>query len=109
MRRARLAKLPPVVPDPRGERKFEHYAHVKARPNMARVDRLPPFERALVHFYGVDAVWSHLSADDNSRVPEELGRAEEFWSYWDEERKISEAKSPADDVAASIWGGILGR
>lgn len=110
MRRARVRTLPPVVIDPKTERKFHVYAHQRAKPNMEKLDRLPPFERALVHFYGVDRAWSHLSSDGSQHVPEILGRADEFWAYWSEEKMISEAKSRAKEAETALaWGKILGR
>lgn len=108
MRRRRRSKFVPAPePDAKLTRQLAKYAWT-ARENMERFDRLSPYQRALVNFFGDDVLARLPSGLEERQIAKRLGKAKEFEEYWTEFSKADQARKKAEAFrVASAWDGIL--
>lgn len=108
MRRRRRSKFVPAPePDAKLKGQLAKYAW-KAKENMDRFDRLSPYQRALVNFFGADVLARLPSGLEERQIAKRLGKAKEFEEYWTEFSKPVQAKKEAEAArVASAWDGIL--
>jgi uncharacterized protein YigA (DUF484 family) len=106
--RRRAARfVAPAEPDAELERKLSKYVN-KARANMERFDRLSPYQRALVNYFGADVlarISQNIAPED---IPKRLGKAKEFAEYWEQFQApavaaaVAAAKAEKERIA-SAW------
>jgi hypothetical protein len=107
--RRRAARSVPPRP-PKSDAALREYAN-KAREIMRRFDQLPPYQRALINFFGAD-VCARVCEGRSLRpeeIPAKLGRKAEFDAYYEEvyagperERRRAELQRQT-----SVWDGFL--